>query len=102
MIRLPLFFVYCFTQDVGAPFQDELSAADAADKESLAQHLQLVDEVLFPSAGGLRVARTFICLFFMVCALSVISGVVHFIRYRQQHLHYYDFGEHTVLLVHPR
>ncbi|CAN0010056.1 unnamed protein product, partial [Pylaiella littoralis] len=34
------------TQDVGAPFQDELDAADAADKKSLAQHLQLIDELL--------------------------------------------------------
>lgn len=39
-------------QDVGAPFQDELNAADAADKDSLAQHLQLIDEVPSPPARG--------------------------------------------------
>lgn len=32
-------------QEVGAPFQAELDAEDAKDKESLSQHLQLVDKV---------------------------------------------------------
>eukprot|EP00903_Cladosiphon_okamuranus_P008626 g8272.t1 len=32
-------------QEVGEPFQDALDAADAKDKESLARHLQLVDEI---------------------------------------------------------
>lgn len=33
------------TQEIGAPFQAELEAADAIDKESLARHLQTVDKV---------------------------------------------------------
>lgn len=54
----PLFcFIALCAQDVGAPFLDELSAADAADKESLAQHLQLIDEVLFLIAGRPQVAK---------------------------------------------
>lgn len=34
-------------QEVGAPFQDELDAAEAKDKEALSQHLQYVDKVTF-------------------------------------------------------
>ncbi|CBN78310.1 Novel protein containing IQ calmodulin-binding motif [Ectocarpus siliculosus] len=33
-------------QEVGAPFQDELEAAEAKDKEALSQHLQYVDKLL--------------------------------------------------------
>lgn len=50
--RLGYPFAFCVVQEVGAPFQDALDAADATQKESLAQHLQLVDKV--PRQGSAR------------------------------------------------
>lgn len=45
------------TQEVGAPIQAELQAAQTKDKEALAMHLQTVDKVRASTISNGRVLR---------------------------------------------
>lgn len=99
MVRLPL--NYCdLAQDVGAPFQDELDAADAADKKSLAQHLQLIDEVNTVSACGATTVRSLYTKLVLVYIVQCREGPTTCVR-RLSYILVWLFLYHLFIPPHP-